>query len=152
MTNRQITLKRRPVGKPSPDDFAIQVAPRPSPADGEVLRRTIYLSLDPYMRGRMSDAPSYAAPVPLGGVMVGHTVGEVIDSRDPAFKSGDVVAAYDGWQEYACSPGRGLRRLDPDLPLTTAIGVLGMPGLTAYVGLVDIGQPKAGETVVVSAA
>ena len=152
MTNRQITLKRRPVGKPSPDDFAMQVAPRPSPADGEVLRRTIYLSLDPYMRGRMSAAPSYAAPVPLGGVMVGHTVGEVIDSRDPAFKSGDVVAAYDGWQEYACSPGRGLRRLDRDLPLTTAIGVLGMPGLTAYVGLVDIGQPKAGETVVVSAA
>ena len=152
MTNRQIVLKRRPAGKPSPDDFLTHSAPIPVPADGEVLRRTIYLSLDPYMRGRMSDARSYAAPVPLGGVMVGHTISEVIESRDPAFKPGDLVAAYDGWQEYACSPGQGLRGLERDLPLTTALGVLGMPGLTAYVGLIDLGQPKAGETVVVSAA
>jgi NADPH-dependent curcumin reductase len=152
MTNCQITLKRRPAGEPSPDDFAINHVPVPAPAEGDVLRRTIYLSLDPYMRGRMSDAPSYAAPVSVGGVMVGHTVSEVVESRDPAFKPGDLVVAYDGWQEYACSPGRDLRRIERDLPPATAIGVLGMPGLTAYVGLIDIGQPKAGETVVVSAA
>jgi len=152
MTNRRITLKKRPVGKPSPDDFEMKEAPVPAPGNGDVLRRTIYLSIDPYMRGRMSDAPSYAAPVSLGGVMVGHTVSEVVESRDPSFTPGDLVAGYDGWQDYGCSPGRSLRTLDRDLPLTAAIGVLGMPGLTAYVGLVDIGQPKAGETVVVSAA
>jgi len=152
VTNRQIRLRKRPVGKPAPDDFEITVASVPVPGDGEVLRRTIYLSLDPYMRGRMSDARSYAAPVSLGGVMVGHTVSEVVESRHPSFQPGDVVAGYDGWQEYACSAGGGLRRLDRELPLTAAIGILGMPGLTAYVGLIDIGQPKANETVVVSAA
>src|SRR4051794_26761323 len=150
MNNHQITLKKRPVGKPATDDFETIVTPAPVPRDGEVLRRTLYLSLDPYMRGRMSDAPSYAPPVSLGGVMVGHTVSEVVESRHPAFQPGDVVTAYDGWQEYACSPGPPLRKLDSDLPLTAAIGILGMPGLTAFVGLIDIGQPRAGETVVVS--
>jgi NADPH-dependent curcumin reductase CurA len=105
------------------------------------------------MRGRMSDAPSYAAPVNLGDVMCGHTVSRVVESRDPRFRPGDIVAGYDGWQQYAASPGKDLRRLDPAIaPVSTALGVLGMPGFTAFVGLVDIGQPKTGETVVVSAA
>jgi NADPH-dependent curcumin reductase CurA len=151
-TNRQIRLKKRPVGMPTPGDFEGVASPRPAPRDGEVLRRTIYLSLDPYMRGRMSDAASYATPVNLGGVMVGHTVSQVVDSRHPNFRAGDIVAGYDGWQEYAVSDGKDLRKLDASVPISTALGVLGMPGLTAYVGLLDIGQPKPGETVVVSAA
>ena len=122
-------------------------------AEGDVLRRTIYLSLDPYMRGRMSDAPSYAAPVNVGDVMCGHTVSEVVESLNPAFRTGDIVAGYDGWQQYAASNGSGLRKLDPRAaPISTALGVLGMPGMTAFVGLIDIGQPLSGETVVVSAA
>jgi NADPH-dependent curcumin reductase CurA len=125
----------------------------PTAKDGDVLRRTIYLSLDPYMRGRMSDAPSYAAPVNLHEVMCGHTVSEVVESRNPKFQAGDVVAGYDGWQQYVASSGKDLRKLDPGAaPISTAIGVLGMPGATAYVGLLDIGQPQPGETVVVSAA
>jgi len=151
-TNRQIRLKHRPVGMPTSADFETVASPRPTPADGEVLRRTIYLSLDPYMRGRMSDAKSYAKPVNPGEVMVGHTVSQVVESRHPDFRDGDIVAGYDGWQEYAVSNGKDLRKLDRSLPISTAIGVLGMPGLTAYVGLLDIGQPKPGETVVVSAA
>jgi NADPH-dependent curcumin reductase CurA len=151
-TNRQIRLKKRPVGMPTPGDFEGVASARPTPRDGEVLRRTIYLSLDPYMRGRMSDAASYATPVNLGDVMVGHTVSQVVDSRHPNFRAGDIVAGYDGWQEYAVSDGKDLRKLDASVPISTALGVLGMPGLTAYVGLLDIGQPKPGETVVVSAA
>jgi NADPH-dependent curcumin reductase CurA len=151
-TNRQIRLKSRPAGMPSADNFELAERVRPQPHDGEVLRRTIYLSLDPYMRGRMSDAKSYAPPVALGDVMCGHTVSEVVESRNPAFRAGEIVTGYDGWQEYASSNGQDLRKLDGSLPLTSAIGVLGMPGLTAYVGLIDIGQPKSGETVVVSAA
>src|SRR5258706_12629146 len=151
--NRQIRLKSRPSGMPSPADFDAVEAPMPAVRDGEGLRRTIYLSLDPYMRGRMSDAPSYATPGALGDVMCGHTVSQVVESRDPSFQPGDVVAGYDGWRQYAASPGKDLRKLDPSfVPISTAIGVLGMPGLTAFVGLVDIGQPKPGETVVVSAA
>jgi NADPH-dependent curcumin reductase len=151
--NRQIRLKNRPVGAPTPDNFEIVDAPMPSvTADAGVLRRTLYLSLDPYMRGRMSDAPSYAAPVNVGDPMCGHTVSEVIESLDPQFKRGDVVGGYDGWQQYAVSSGKGLRKLDGSLPPTTALGVLGMPGMTAFVGLLDIGQPQPGETVVVSAA
>lgn len=151
-TNRQIRLKSRPKGMPQPDNFELVQSPRPELRDGGVLRRTIYLSLDPYMRGRMSDAKSYAPPVGIGEVMCGHTVSEVVESRNPAFRAGDLVTGYDGWQEYATSNGSDLRKLDRSLPLTTAIGVLGMPGLTAYVGLIDIGQLKANETVVVSAA
>src|SRR5581483_11497870 len=153
MTNTRVLLKSRPVGEPTPANFAVSESPAPSLADGDVLRRTIYLSLDPYMRGRMSDAPSYAAPVNVGDVMCGHTVSQVVESRNPAFAVGDFVAGYDGWQALGISNGKELRKLDPGTaPLTTAIGVLGMPGLTAFVGLVDIGQPKAGETVVVAAA
>src|SRR5437763_12191793 len=135
-SNRQVRLKSRPNGKPSADNFELADAPIPTPRDGDVLRRTIYLSLDPYMRGRMSDAPSYAAPVALGDAMCGHTVSQVVESRDPKFRRGDIVAGYDGWQQYAASPGKDLRTLDPGFaPISTAIGVLGMPGLTAFVGL-----------------
>jgi len=151
--NRQIRLKSRPNGMPSAANFEFVDAPMPSLSDGDVLRRTTYLSLDPYMRGRMSEGPSYAAPVDLEAVMCGHTVSEVVESRNPGFQAGDVVAGYDGWQQYAASNGKDLRKLDPaGVPISTAIGVLGMPGATAYVGLLDIGQPKPGETVVVSAA
>src|SRR3954464_8049465 len=151
--NRQIRLASRPAGMPTTANFEAADAPMPSPGDGEVLRRTLFLSLDPYMRGRMSDAPSYAPPVNLGEVMCGHTVSEVLDSRHPAFSAGDIVAGYDGWQQFASGPAKDLRKLDAAaVPPSTAIGVLGMPGFTAYVGLVDIGQPKSGETVVVSAA
>jgi NADPH-dependent curcumin reductase CurA len=153
MTNRQILLRTRPEGKPSADNFEIVSTPVPPlPPDG-VLRRTIYLSLDPYMRGRMSEGPSYTAPVALGQVMVGGTVAQVVDSRNPAFAAGDFVTAYDGWQEFGVSSGNDIRKLDPSIaPISTGQGVLGMPGMTAYVGLLDIGQPKTGETVVVSAA
>jgi NADPH-dependent curcumin reductase len=153
MTNRQIRLQRRPSGAPTPDDFAIVDSPAPTIEDSHVLRRTIYLSLDPYMRGRMNDARSYAKPVALGDVMVGGTVSEVVESRHPSFKAGDFVVGMDGWQQWASSAPTGLQRLDPTVaPISTALGVLGMPGLTAYVGLLDIGLAKSGETVVVSAA
>jgi NADPH-dependent curcumin reductase len=151
--NQHIRLKSRPTGEPAAANFEAAEGPVPEAKEGEVLRRTIYLSLDPYMRGRMSDAKSYATPVEVGGVMCGHTVSEVIDSRNPNFKKGDFVTGYDGWQTYGVSAGKDLRKLDPTAaPISTAIGVLGMPGMTAFVGLMDIGQPKPGETVVVSAA
>jgi NADPH-dependent curcumin reductase CurA len=151
--NRQIVLRRRPVGMPTTENFAMVESAVPQPGEGEVLTRTLYLSLDPYMRGRMSDAKSYAAPVEVGGVMVGQTVGEVVASRDPEFAPGDIVTGFGNWQEYAVLPAKALRKVNPALgPVTTALGVLGMPGMTAYVGLLDIGQPRPGETVVVSAA
>jgi NADPH-dependent curcumin reductase CurA len=138
---------------PSAANFDAVEGPTPAAGNGAVLRRTIYLSLDPYMRGRMSDAESYAQPVAVGGVMCGHTVSQVVESRNPDFKAGDFVTGYDGWQQYAVSNGKDLRVLDPtSTPISTAIGVLGMPGMTAFVGLMDIGQPQPGETVVVSAA
>ena len=152
-TNRQVRLKSRPIGEPKPDNFQLAEAPMPSPGDGQVLSRTIYLSLDPYMRGRMNEARSYAPSVDLGQVMVGATVSEVVESRYAGLAKGDLVLGYAGWQEYAVSPGASLRKLDPHAaPISTALGVLGMPGMTAYVGLLDIGRPKPGETVVVSAA
>ena len=151
--NHQVRLTSRPAGEPTAANFEIADGPVPEPRDGEVLRRTIYLSLDPYMRGRMSDAASYATPVKIGEVMGGHTVSEVVESRNPDFKPGDFVTGYDGWQQYGVSNGKDLRTLDPKpVPISTAIGVLGMPGMTAFVGLMDIGQPEPGETVVVSAA
>jgi NADPH-dependent curcumin reductase len=151
--NRQVRLKSRPTGEPLADNFELADAPVPEPKDGEVLRRTIYLSLDPYMRGRMSDAKSYATPVKIGDVMGAHTVSEVVESKNPAFTKGDFVTGYDGWQAFGVSSGKELRTLDPKAaPISTAISVLGMPGMTAFVGLMDIGQPKPGETVVVSAA
>ena len=151
--NRQVLLRRRPSGAPTPADFQIIESPIPEAREGEILCRTIYLSLDPYMRGRMNEGRSYAASVELGQVMVGGTVSQVIESKSPAFAKGDFVVGYDGWQAYAVSKGAGVRKLDPvQAPISTALGVLGMPGMTAYVGLLDIGQPKPGETVVVSAA
>jgi len=151
--NRQVLLRRRPVGAPRPDDFEIVESAVPTPRQGEILCRTIYLSIDPYMRGRMNEGRSYAAPVELGQVMVGGTVSQVVESKHPAFASGDFVVGYDGWRAYAVSTGAGMRKLDPAVaPISTALGVLGMPGMTAYVGLLDIGRPLPGETVVVSAA
>ncbi|MBW8268448.1 NADP-dependent oxidoreductase [Caldovatus aquaticus] len=152
-TNLQVLLRRRPVGAPTPEDFEIVETPPPAPGEGEVLVRARYLSLDPYMRGRMSDAPSYARPVAVGAVMEGRTAGEVVASRDPRFKPGDLVAGGYGWQRYSAVGGERLIKVDEsEAPLSAWLGVLGMPGLTAWVGLEDIGQPKAGETVVVSAA
>jgi NADPH-dependent curcumin reductase len=151
--NRQIVLKSRPEAMPSLDNFALMESPVSEPGEGEVLIRTLYLSLDPYMRGRMSAAKSYAKSVEVGATMVGGTVGEVVASKNPKFAVGDIVLGSAGWQDYAVSNGTGLRKLDPAVaPVTTALGVLGMPGLTAYAGLLEIGQPKAGETVVVAAA
>jgi NADPH-dependent curcumin reductase CurA len=160
MTNRRVLLKSRPVGEPKPTDFEIADAPLPKPQDGEILVRTIWLSLDPYMRGRMSDARSYAASVDVGQPMVGGTVGEIVESRDAAFAPGEFVLTYGGWQTYHVAKSAAARvgpfgpiKLDAKAaPLSTALGVLGMPGMTAYVGLYDLGQPKPGETVVVSAA
>jgi hypothetical protein len=151
--NRQITLASRPVGPPTADDFALVERPVPEPGQGELLLRNLYLSLDPYMRGRMSDAESYAEPMAVGDVMVGGTVARVETSRHPDWREGELVLAYAGWQDYALSDGRGLNRLDPRMPRPSlALGVLGMPGFTAYMGLLDIGQPQPGETVVVAAA
>ncbi|WP_315812328.1 NADP-dependent oxidoreductase [Bradyrhizobium sp. SZCCHNR2028] len=150
---KRIVLAARPVGEPKPSDFRLEEHAVPTPGAGEVLLRTIWLSLDPYMRGRMSDGPSYAQPVPVGGVMEAGTVCEVVASNNPGFKAGDIVLARAGWQTHAISDGKGLAKVDPALaPISTAVGVLGMPGMTAYTGLLDIGQPKPGETVVVAAA
>ncbi|MCU0888423.1 MAG: NADP-dependent oxidoreductase [Rubritepida sp.] len=152
-TNLQVRLRRRPVGEPVPEDFEIADAPAPVPGPGEVLVRARFLSLDPYMRGRMSDAKSYAKPVDIGGVMEGATVGEVVASHDPGFAPGDLVMGGQGWQRFCALPGARLRKVDTAVaPLSAYLGLLGMPGLTAWVGLEDIGQPKPGETVVVSAA
>jgi len=149
----QIRLARRPVGEPKDDDFEITTVEVPALEDGQVLLRTLYLSLDPYMRGRMSDAESYATPVALGDVMVGQTVCEVLESRSDRRQVGDIVLAYTGWQTHAVTAARATRKLDPSgLPVSTALGVLGMPGFTAYAGLLEIGRPKPGETVVVAAA
>jgi NADPH-dependent curcumin reductase len=151
--NRQIVLKSRPEGLPTPANFALVESGIPEPGDHEVLIQTLWLSLDPYMRGRMAAAKSYATPVPVGGVMVGGTVGRVLASRDPRFVPGDLVVGPGGWQEYAAVSARAARKVDPTVaPVSTALGVLGMPGMTAHVGLLDIGQPRSGETVVVSAA
>ena len=150
---KRIVLASRPVGEPKASDFRIEEYPVPAPGSGQVLLRTIWLSLDPYMRGRMSDAASYAAPVQIGDVMEGGTVSEVIASTNAAFQKGDIVLSRAGWQTHAVSDGRGLSKIDPKIaPISTAVGVLGMPGMTAYVGLLDIGKPQAAETVVVAAA
>src|SRR5579864_597114 len=151
--NRQIVLKRRPNGLPVPEDFELAEGPLPEPQAGDVLLRGIYLSLDPYMRGRISGVRSYARPTELGEVIEGRVVGQVVRSRDPALREGDYAAGGYGWQLYSAVPTGGLQKLDPaEAPISTALGVLGMPGMTAYIGLRDIGQPKAGETVVVAAA
>ncbi|MCY4119643.1 MAG: NADP-dependent oxidoreductase [Acidobacteria bacterium] len=152
-TNRQIRLAAHPEGFPSESDFSRTETPVPEPAAGQMLCRTIYLSLDPYMRGRMNPGPSYAKGVGLGEVMVAGTVSRVVESKLGGYAAGDIVLGANGWQDYALSGGTGVRKLDAaDAPISTALGVLGMPGHTAYVGLLDHGRPSPGETVVVSAA
>lgn len=151
--NRRWVLASRPHGAPVAENFRLEEQPIPELTEGQVLLRTIWLSLDPYMRGRMSDAPSYSPPVEIGAVMVGGTVSRVEHSRHPDYKPGEWVLGYSGWQEYDVSEGNGLVKLgdNPEHP-SWALGILGMPGFTAYMGLLDIGQPKAGETLVVAAA
>jgi NADPH-dependent curcumin reductase CurA len=150
---KRVVLAARPVGEPKESDFRLEDMPVPAAGPGEMLLRTLWLSLDPYMRGRMSDAPSYAKPVAIGQVMEGRTVSEVVASNREGFAEGDIVFGPSGWQTHTVTDGKGYRKVDPALaPVSTALGVLGMPGMTAYTGLLDIGQPKAGETVVVSAA
>ncbi|MBR8141556.1 NADP-dependent oxidoreductase [Burkholderia sp. AU19243] len=152
-TNRRIVLNSRPAGAPTPNDFRTETGDVPVPGPGQVLLRTVWLSLDPYMRGRMSDAPSYAPPVELGDVMVGGTVSRVVASNLPAYREGDLVVAGGGWQDYSLSDGSDLIPLGGDFAHPSyALGVLGMPGFTAYTGLLKIGEPKPGETVVVAAA
>jgi len=153
MKSLQVRLAKRPTGEPTAENFDIGEVSLPALADGHILVRVIWLSLDPYMRGRMDDSRSYAKPVAIGDVMQGGTIGQVMESRHPGFAEGDFVLGMFGWQSHAVSDGTGVRKLDPAVaPLSTWVGVMGMPGLTAYVGLLDIGEPKEGETVVVSAA
>ncbi len=151
--NVQILLASRPDGYPKESDFQVIESEIPKPLEGEVLIKVLWLSLDPYMRGRMRDEESYATPVAIGDVIVGGAVGVVVNSRTPALKPGDYVEGNLGWQSYAVSDPRFLRVVDPSIaPVNTALGVLGMPSMTAYFGLLDVGKPSPGETVVVSAA
>jgi len=152
-TARQIVLAARPKGKPQLTDFRLEETPIPTPRSEQVLLEVQYLSLDPYMRGRMDDRKSYAKPLQLGDVMVGETVAKVIASKHPRYSEGDIVLAHTGWRTHALSDGAGLSKVDPALaPVSTRLGVLGMPGFTAYCGMRVIGKPKAGETVAVAAA
>ncbi|MDZ7827412.1 MAG: NADP-dependent oxidoreductase [Gammaproteobacteria bacterium] len=154
-TNTRITLARRPEGMPVDEDFAIEKVPAPTPGPNELLLKTLWLSLDPYMRGRMSDRKSYAEPLQIGEVITGGVVAQVVESNHPDWKVGELVTNMSGWQEYAVAePGQyRLFRVDPDnAPIQTAVGVTGMPGQTAYFGLLRVGRPQPGETVVVSAA
>ena len=151
--NRRIVLAERPAAYPEPKHFRLEEVPIPQPSEGEALVETIWLSLDPYMRGRMREGPSYATPVQIGGVMTGGVVGRVVESRTPDLAVGDIVDGSLGWQEYAVARPGALRKVDPDLaPISTAVGVLGMPGMTAYFGFLDVCEPEVGDTVVVSAA
>lgn len=154
VVNRRVVMVSRPHGMPRPENFRLESIEEPlAPRDGELRLRTLYFSLDPYMRGRMDEGPSYAEALNPGDVMEGGAVGEVIASRHPDFRPGDIVLSYTGWQSHPRTAAKGLRKIDPALaPVSTALGVLGMPGMTAYTGLLNIGQPKAGETLVVAAA
>lgn len=151
--NRQIKLASRPQGEPKSDNFEMVTSDLPMPKDNEILLRTLYLSLDPYMRGRMSDAESYADPLEIGDVIMGATVAQVVESNNDKFANGDLVVANSGWQDYSVSDGEGVLKLDKTMSNPSyGLGVLGMPGFTGYMGLTDIGKPKAGETLVVAAA
>jgi len=151
--NRQFLLVSRPEGMPSDANFQLIETDIPTALEGQVVVRTLYLSVDPYMRGRMSAAKSYVPPFPLNEVLVGGVVGEVVESKHDRFAAGDIVSGMLGWADYSLSDGAGLYKINPDLaPISTALGVLGMPGLTAYHGLLEIGNPQEGETVVVSGA
>ena len=151
--NRQITLASRPVGYPKESDFNLVEVPIPTPEEGEVLVKTLYLSVDPYMRGRINAAKSYAANVEIDEIMVGSVIAQVIESEHPNFEAGDIVNAGIGWQEYGVAAGDGLRKIDPTIgPISTGAGLLGMPGLTAYFGLLEVGKLQERETVFVSGA
>ena len=150
---RQFKLAARPVGMPKESDFSLEEIPVPAPGDGQVLVKTSYLSVDPYMRGRITGIRSYADPVNIGDVMVGGAVGQVVESHHTGFATGDFVLGYWGWQEQAVVEGKTLLKLNPNLaPISTALGVLGMPGMTAYFGFLEICKPQPGEVVVVSGA
>ena len=150
---QRIVLASRPTGRPRPEDFRLESVPVPAPAPGEVLLKSLFLSIDPYMRGRMNDAKSYASPTPIGDVMPGETISLVLKSKDPDFHEGEFVQAYTGWTTLSVMKAGGLRRVDSKLaPLTASLGIRGMPGLTAYAGLLNIGKPKYDECVVVAAA
>jgi len=152
-TYKRIVLASRPQGVAVPENFRLEEVPVPALKDGEVLVRNHYLSLDPYMRGRMEESKSYAAPQPLGETMIGGTVGEIVASKNPKFAVGDKVQAMLGWAEMGVSDGTLLRKLDTaHIPLSAYLGAVGMPGMTAWYGLTQIMQPKPGETIVVSAA
>jgi NADPH-dependent curcumin reductase CurA len=151
--NRSILLVSRPEGMPNENNFRMIKKSIPQPSDGEVLVRTLYLSVDPYMRGRMRDAKSYVPPFPLNEALLGGVVGQIVESKDPNFSTGDIVVGNLDWADYSVSKGKNVRKIDPDAAsISTAVGILGMPGLTAYFGLLDIGKPQEGETVVVSGA
>ena len=151
--NRRYVLAQRPQGMPSDQDFRLEKVAQPEPEQGQVLLRTLYLSLDPYVRGRLDDVPSYSPPLAIGDVICGGTVCRVEQSLHPDYQAGDLVLAYTGWQDYALSDGEGLQKLDANMAHPSyALGLLGMPGFTGYMGLTDIGNPQAGETVVVAAA
>ncbi len=153
MQSKEIRFSSRPTGLPTPENFQIIDSEMPQPNDGEVLVRTLYISVDPYLRGRMREGRSYVPPFAIGEVITSGVVGEVVESRAPAFATGDIVTGMLGWRLYNIAKAGELRKVDPKIaPVTTALGVLGMPGLTAYFGLLDIGQPGTGETVVVSGA
>jgi NADPH-dependent curcumin reductase CurA len=153
ITARTIVLAARPQGRPTPADFRVEQATLRDPGPGEVLLQTLWLSLDPYMRGRMSPGPSYAAATELGQPLPSEAVARVLASRDPGFQPGDIVAVHDHWRDHMIRDARTLRKLDAtQAPVQTALGVMGMPGMTAYTGLKHIGKPKPGETVVVGAA
>jgi len=151
--NRQILLASRPEGEPSEENFKLVEGEIPKPARGQMLVRTIYLSLDPYMRGRMSAGASYASSVEINDVMPGQSVCEVIESNIPDFRPGDMILADSGWQDYSLTAAEGAQKIDPAIvPSSYSLGVLGMPGLTAYTGLLNVGKPQPGETLVVAAA
>jgi hypothetical protein len=152
LKNRRVRLASRPCGDPEAANFFMDEQPAPAPGPQQILLRTLWLSLDPYMRGRMSTAASYAAGMELGDVMVGATISEVVGSQAPGFSPGDLVLSRNGWQDYALSGAAGLRKLEGDAPLTSALGLLGMPSKAAYFGMLDIGKPQPGDTVLVSAA
>jgi NADPH-dependent curcumin reductase CurA len=153
LRNHRILLRRVPSGLPTPEDFDSDEVDVPAPADGQFLSRTIWLSLDPYYRNIMKGSQFYAERLTPGDPMCGETVAQVVESRHPGFAGGDYVVVRNGWQDYGVSDGVGVRKLDPSAaPLSTALGVLGMPGLTGYAGLVYLGEPRPGQTVVVSAA
>ncbi|RAP29424.1 hypothetical protein C2W64_03773 [Brevibacillus laterosporus] len=152
-TNNQILLTSRPVGTPTSNNFAFITSSIPQPNDNQLLIRTLYLSVDPYMRGRMNNQESYIPPFQLNEVITGGVIGEVIETKSSDFQVGDVVLGHLGWQNYSVADANQVKKIDADLaPITTALGVLGMPGMTAYFGLLDIGQPQEGETVVISGA